>query len=87
MQTTVATTPAGSSRSHPARDARTLGHQLERDRLERRAVRVRQVLHALRERAAVRDGEGATPRPLVAAIEDFGRELHELERRLRHAGR
>jgi hypothetical protein len=66
--------------------ARSLGHQLERDRLEQRAVRVRQVMHALRERAEARDTEGGAPRPLRAAIEDFGRELAELERRLRHTG-
>lgn len=63
---------------------RSLGSQLERDRLERRAARVRQVIHALRERAAARDTVGGAPRPLRAAIEDFGRELAELERRLRH---
>lgn len=65
--------------------SRTLAHQLERDRLEQRAVRVRQVIHALRERASARDTEGAAPRPLRAAIEDFGRELAELERRLHHS--
>jgi hypothetical protein len=64
--------------------ARSLGHQLERDRLEQRAARVRKVIHALRERAAARDTAGGAPRPLRAAIEDFGRELAELERRLRH---
>jgi hypothetical protein len=64
--------------------ARSLAHQLERDRIERRAVRVRQVIHALRERADARDNVGGAPRPLRAAIEDFGRELAELERRLRH---
>lgn len=63
--------------------SRTLGHQLERDRLEQRAARVRQVIHALRERADARDHAGGAPRPLRAAIEDFGRELAELERRLR----
>ena len=62
-----------------------LGHQLERDQLERRAVRVRQVMVALRERAEARDAVGDAPRPLRAAIEDFGRELADLERRLRHA--
>lgn len=66
--------------------ARSLGHQLERDRLEQRATRVRQVIRALRERAAARDTDDGAPRPLRAAIEDFGRELAELERRLRHVG-
>lgn len=69
---------------------RTLGRQLERDRLEQRAMRVRQVIHALRERAEVRDTAGGrtggAPAPLRAAIEDFGRELAELERRLQHHG-
>jgi hypothetical protein len=51
--------------------------------LEQRAARVRQVLHALRERAEARDTVGGAPRPLRAAIEDFGRELADLERRLR----
>jgi hypothetical protein len=50
--------------------------------LEQRARRVRQVIHALREREAARDTEGGAPRPLRAAIQDFGRELAELERRL-----
>lgn len=75
-----------SARTTTARTtgARTLGRQLERDRLEQRALRVRQVIHALRERAEARDIAGGAPRPLRAAIEDFGRELAELERRLRH---
>jgi len=87
---TVTSTPAPSfgraSLSTNRTGARTLGTQLERDRLEQRAVRVRQVLHALRERADARDTAGGAPRPLRAAIEDFGRELAELERRLRHDG-
>jgi len=79
-------TPGDASRA-ATHASRSLGSQLERDRLERRAARVRQVIHALRERAAARDagaGTAAVPRPLRAAIEDFGRELAELERRLRH---
>jgi hypothetical protein len=72
--------------SNSTRPVSALGHRLERDRLEQRAARVRQVILALRERAAVRDGDSA-PRPLTAAIEDFGRELAELERRLRHPAR
>jgi hypothetical protein len=70
-----------------AASARPLAHQPERDRLEQRAARVRQVLHALRERAAARDTAGGAPRPLRAAIEDFGRELADLERRLSHPRR
>jgi len=63
----------------------SLGVELERDRLERRAARVRLVIRALRDRADHRY-YGATPRPLGAAIEDFGRELAELERRLGGTG-
>lgn len=76
-------TPAARSTTRAAGRSRTLGSQLERDRLEQRAARVRQVIHALRERAEARDTAGGAPRPLRAAIEDFGRELSELERRLR----
>ncbi|HET6448037.1 MAG TPA: hypothetical protein VFG31_02920 [Conexibacter sp.] len=69
-----------------ASTTRTLAPQIEHERLEQRAVRVRQVLHALRERAAARDTTGGAPRPLRAAIEDFGRELAEIEQRLRRDG-
>ena len=85
---TVTPSPAPSlsraSLSTSRTASRSLGRQLERDRLEQRARRVRQVIHALRERADARDSAGGAPRPLRAAIEDFGRELTELERRLRH---
>jgi uncharacterized membrane protein YccC len=77
---------AGHTPSRSTTTARSLAHQLERDRLEQRAARVRQVVHALRERASTRDTAGGAPRPLRAAIEDFGRELAELERRLRPNG-
>lgn len=63
---------------------RSLGSQLERDRLEQRAARVRKVIGALRERVEAR--EGGPPRPLKAALDDFGRELAHLERRLREVG-
>lgn len=84
VATTSRTTTARQSLAR-ASGVRSLGHQLERDRLEQRARRVRQVIHALRERADARDTSGGAPRPLRAAIEDFGRELAELERRLRHS--
>jgi len=77
---------AGRTTTARSTAGRTLGRQLERDRLEQRAMRVRQVIHALRERAEARDTAGGAPRPLRAAIEDFGRELAELERRLSHHG-
>jgi hypothetical protein len=70
------------------RPGATLGSELDRHRLEQRAARVRHVIGALRERAQAREqGHGRAPRPLTAAIEDFGRELAQLERRLREAGR
>lgn len=74
------------TRSTPSRSrsGRSLGGQLEHDRLQRRAVRVRQVIAALRERVAARGGD--PPRPLRVAIEDFGRELADLERQIRHFG-
>jgi hypothetical protein len=75
------TTAVTTSRTGSA--SRALGRQLERDRLEQRAERVRQVIRALRERADARDVAGGAPRPLRAAIDDFGRELAELEQRLR----
>ena len=65
-------------------DSPSLGTQLERDRLEQRAARVKQVIRALRERADVRHGD--PPRPLLAAIEGFGRELTDIERQLRRVG-
>jgi len=73
--------------ARPRRPARrTIGSQLERDRLEQRAARVRKVIGALRERVDAR--QGRAPRPLKAALDDFGRELATLERRLREgAGR
>lgn len=67
-----------------SRGARSLATQLERDRLEQRAARVKQVLAALRERADARNG--TAPKPLRAAIEDFGRELADIERQMRHVG-
>ena len=76
-----ASTASNARRSRPSRGGRSLANELERDRLEQRVTRVRLVIGALRERADAR--EGAAPRPLRAAIEDFGRELAELERQLR----
>jgi hypothetical protein len=80
---TVTPSPAPSL----GRASRSPGRQLERDHLEQRALRVRQVIHALRERTVARDAAGGraggAPAPLRAATEDFGRELAELERRLK----
>lgn len=80
MQTATPSPTPSRSTATP----RSLAHRLERDRVEQRAARVRKVIHALRERAEARDTIGGAPRPLRAAIEDFGHELAELERRLRH---
>lgn len=80
MRTVTPLSPTSTATSSTTGTSRSLGRRLERDRLEQRAVRVRQVIHALRERADAR--EGAAPRPLQAAIQDFARELEDLERRL-----
>jgi len=79
------TPPAPAALPRPGRAQRSLGSQLERDRLEQRAARVRKVIGALRDRVDAR--EGHAPRPLKAALEDFGRELAHLEGRLREVGR
>ncbi len=78
MTNTSQTSP--SSRTQRRRGA-SLGSELERHRLEQRVARVRKVIGALRERADAHDG--SAPRPLAAALDDFGRELAQLERRLR----
>jgi hypothetical protein len=83
---TLPTAPARSARVRGARRSRSLGSQLERDRLEQRVTRVRQVIGALRERLEAREAHAPAPRPLKAAIDDFGRELAHLERRLREVG-
>jgi len=77
---------AGTPGSRSTTTARPLDHRRERDQIEQRAARVRQVIHALRERADARDTVGGAPRPLRAAIEDFGRELADLERQLQDHG-
>jgi hypothetical protein len=77
--------PTTTPPSPRIRRGSSLGSDLERHRLEQRAARVRMVIGALRERAGAR--EGRAPRPLTAAIEDFGRELSQLERRLRDVRR
>lgn len=83
QSSTPSSARASTATSRTGDSSRALGRQLERDRLEQRARRVRAVLAALRERAAARDTAGGAPRPLRAAIDDFGRELAELEGRLR----
>lgn len=61
---------------------RTLGADLERDRLTRRARRLDYVLRALRGRASDYERVGPVPPPLHQAITGFARELADDRRRL-----
>lgn len=61
----------------------TLAVDLERDRLEHRIRRTREVLRALEHRDVMRPARGTVPRPLVLAVQDFRGELERLERRAR----
>lgn len=79
-----------SSATHPSvrpvhapatRAAGSLAIQLERRRLAHRAERIRHALTAMRQLASAhRDG---VPAPLRLGMTDFGRELQQVERRLR----
>lgn len=60
---------------------RTLGAELERRRLEVRIGRVEQAIAALRDRRRAY-GEEHVPKPLVAALRDFGIEAEEMRERL-----
>lgn len=61
----------------------TLGDRLERDRLERRAVRLEAVVAALRARMYAYDASGAEiPRPLRDAAATFQQDLAGIHRRL-----
>ena len=60
----------------------TLGRKLELDRLEHRARRLQLVIAVLRERASASDS-GPAPAGLRHAINDFARELSQVQRRLR----
>jgi hypothetical protein len=63
---------------------RSLGEDLERDRLERRVTRVTVAIAALRERASEhRSGLGAPPRHLRHAIADFEAQIELMNARLR----
>ncbi len=63
---------------------KTLGAELERDRLERRVRRVTVAISALRERASEHRGEvGSPPRHLRQAIADFEAQIEEMNARLR----
>jgi hypothetical protein len=64
----------------------TLGDRLERDRLERRAVRLEAVVAALRARMDTYDASGAEiPRPLRDAATTFQQDLAGIHRRLLRA--
>ena len=63
-------------------DRRTLAEDLERRRLQHRATRLDHVLHALRDRALHRSGDGHVPLPLREAIHGFERELDGVRARL-----
>ena len=63
---------------------RSLGADLERDRLERRVTRMRVAIAALRERTSEhRPGLGAPPRHLRQAIADFEAQIELMNARLR----
>ncbi|MEA2305471.1 MAG: hypothetical protein QOH43_2751 [Solirubrobacteraceae bacterium] len=62
----------------------SLGDMLERRRLEMRIHRIQRVLRALQDRHAIRLRGGKVPPPLGHTIEEFGRELADLRRRLDH---
>jgi hypothetical protein len=62
----------------------TIGAQLERDRLERRATRVALAVAALRQRASEQPSEAGTPpRHLANVIADFEAQIEAMNARLR----
>lgn len=63
-----------------ATDMAVTGAQLERQRLAHRAARIRYTLEAMRQLAVERT---LVPPPLRHRMADFGRELAQVERRLR----
>ena len=68
---------------HTAEASRTLTEDLERQRLEHRAARMRLVIRELRLRAdSHEDRHGAVPVPLRHAIAGFAIEMAKIERRL-----
>lgn len=83
--TTSGRTRRGAARTRPAPVRRdggagaTLADELERRRLVHRAARIRSVLDALHRLAA----DGPPPAPLRHRLDDFSRELAQVERRLR----
>jgi hypothetical protein len=63
---------------------RSLGADLERDRLERRVTRLTVAIATMRERASEhRPGPGAPPRHLRQAIADLEAQIESMNARLR----
>ncbi len=66
---------------------RSLGADLERDRLERRVIRMTLAIAALRQRASEYRRElGRPPGPLRHAIADFEEQIEAMNARLRDLG-
>jgi hypothetical protein len=64
-------------------DARSIGGELERRRLEARVAKLQQVVGVLRRRAEGPLRAGYQPTGLRRTVEDFERELTDARRRLR----
>jgi hypothetical protein len=60
----------------------SVGHDLERRRLEHRARRLHLVVAALRARASAASDSGSVPPALHRALADFSSELAHVRRRL-----
>jgi len=72
------------STAQPVSTTRTLGADLERDRLERRVIRMTVAIAALRQRASgYRRELGGPPGPLRHAIADFEDQIEVMNARLR----
>jgi predicted nucleic acid-binding Zn-ribbon protein len=65
--------------------ARSLGTELEQQRLAHRAARIRRALSAMRSLADARRDN--VPAPLRLGMTDFDRELTRVEQRLRELGK
>jgi hypothetical protein len=79
---------ASSVTSIVTASSHTLGEELERDRLERRARRVTVAVAVLRERVSRHRPElGTPPRHVLQAIADFEAQIEALSARLRDLGR
>jgi hypothetical protein len=75
---------ARRTQTSPPASPRTLGAELERDRLNRRVSRTTVAIAALRQHASEHRRElGALPRPLRQAIADFEAQIEAMNARLR----